>query len=206
MALRNIATLLLLLLGISVNAQNSSNIYNPYTDNDSFEVATPTLSPVKFNLMTGAVFSSGTGSGSLFNSYVAPSFSQNLGKKLTLSSGAIISNTTYSNLNLISQDGNFRPYSGNMTNFTVYAVGAYQVNDRLTVNGSAYKTINPAFNARLNADNLQMEAQGMSLGFGYKLSENVHLGAEIRMQQGNSNFCTPFGIPGGNPFYGGLYR
>ena len=158
MALRNIAISLLLILGYSVNAQNSSNLYKPYTDNDSFGASTSTLSPVNFNLMTGAVFSSGIGGGSLFNSYVAPSFSQNLGKKFTLSAGTVISNTTYSNLNLISQDGNFRPYSGNMTNFTVYAAGAYQVNDRLTVNGSAYKTINPAFNARLNSDNLQMEA------------------------------------------------
>jgi hypothetical protein len=68
MALRNIAISLLLILGYSVNAQNSSNLYKPYTDNDSFGASTSTLSPVNFNLMTGAVFSSGIGGGSLFMS------------------------------------------------------------------------------------------------------------------------------------------
>jgi len=140
---------------------------------------------------------------------VAPSFSQNLGKKFTLSAGAVISNTTYTNVNMVNQEGSFRPYSGNTTNMTLFASGAYQVNDRLTLSGSAFKTINPAFNARMNSDQLQMEAQGVSFGVGYKVGENMHVGAEIRMQQGNSNYYTPFGNPFGNPygspFQNGMY-
>lgn len=209
MILRNLLIILLFVAGLSVNAQNPIYAYNPYTGSNGLQSPLSMQSPVMFNLQTGATFSSGFGGGSLFNTFMAPSFSKPLGKKFTISAGAVISNTTYTRVNLMDQEGSFRPYSGNTTNMTVYAAGAYQVNDRLTLSGSAYKTINPAFNARLNSDQLRMEAQGVSFGVGYKVGENMHIGAEIRMQQGNSNYYTPFGNPLGNqygsPFQNGIY-
>lgn len=128
------------------------------------------LQPVRFNLQTGASFNSGFGGGSLFNTFVSPSFSQPIGKKLTLSAGAVIGNTTFNNAPMINGEGQFSPVSGNLTTFTIFTSGAYQLNDRLTVTGSAYKTINPAFNPRMNPENLRMESQGMSVGVGYQLA------------------------------------
>lgn len=200
MILRKTLTLLFLLAVTAVQAQYYGNSYYPYTGNTNLSGNLGAQLPFGSALQTGASFVSGFGGGSLFNTFVAPSFSQPLGKKFTLSAGAVISNTTYSNLNLINQEGSFGKYSGNMTNFTLYTAGAYQVNDRLTVTGTAFKTINPAFNNRLNPNQLRMDAQGMSFGVGYKVSDNVQIGAEIRYQQGNSNFYYPYGIPGSSPF------
>ena len=205
MKLRKIMLTLLIFVGISVQAQYTGYNYNPYTGGNSQSTVGMSQSPVQFNLQTGASFGTGFAGGSLFNTYVAPSFSKNLGKNWTLSAGAVISNSTFTNSGHVTQEGSFKPYSGNMTNLTVYASGAYQVNDRLTLSGTAYKTINPAFNARLNPDQLRMEAQGASFGIGYKVGENMHIGAEIHMQQGNGNYYTPFGSPVGAPFQNGFY-
>lgn len=154
------------------------------------------LPPVKFNLQSGAMFSAGFGGGNLFNTYLAPSFNQPLGKKFTLTAGAVISNTTYNNLLLMDGEGNMNGHYGNITTFTLYTGGSFQLNDRLTLSGAAYKTINPAFNERLNPERLSMEAQGVSFGVGYKVSDNLHIGGEIRFQQGNSNFYALPGFPG----------
>ncbi|MDD2528080.1 MAG: hypothetical protein PHW35_03360 [Lentimicrobiaceae bacterium] len=163
------------------------------------------LPPVQFNLQTGALFSSGFGGGNLFSTYLAPSFNQPLGKKFTLSAGAVISNTTYNNLLMMDSEGNINSQYGNLTTFTLYTGGNYQLNERLTLSGSAYKTINPAFNERLRPDRLSMEAQGVSFGVGYKVNDNLHIGGEIRLQQGNSNFYTPYGFPGNGLMQRGMF-
>lgn len=205
MTLRNMLTIFLIITGLNASAQYFNYGYSPYLGG-SGGFSTPTAeAPVQFNLQTGASFSTGFGGGSLFSTYVAPSFSQYLGKKFTLSAGAVINNTTFNNTAMWNQDGQLYPYSGNLTTFTLYTSGSYQVNEKFTLSGSAYKTINPAFNARLNSDQLQMEAQGMSFGVGYKVGENMHIGAEIRMQQGNSNFYNPYSNPFGSPFRSGYY-
>lgn len=190
---------------VSVHAQYFGAGFSPYTGINSPSGNLAGQSPARFNLQTGASFGTGYGNGSLFSTYIAPSFNQNLSKKFTLTAGAVISNTTFNNTALWNSEGQLTPVSGNLTTFTLYTSGAYQVNERLTVTGSAYKTINPAFNARLNPDQLQMEAQGMSVGFGYKVGENLHIGAEIRMQQGNSNFYNPYVNPFGNSYRSGFY-
>ena len=206
MTLRNLLISLLIISGISANAQYFNYGYNPYTGGAA-GLSTPlaTYKPAKFNLQTGASFSSGFGGGSLFSTYLAPSFSQDLGKKFTLSAGAVINNTTFNNTATFNQDGQLSPVSGNLTTFTLYASGSYKVNDKLTLSGSAFKTINPAFNARLNPDNIRMEAQGMSFGIGYQVGENVHIGAEIRMQQGGGNLYSPYGNSFGSPYQSGFY-
>lgn len=153
----------------------------------------------RFSLVSGAGFSTFGRSGSMFDTWVAPSFTQPLSKKFSLSAGAIIGNTTFTGMPVFNHEGNISSFSGNLTTFTLFTSGTYQMNDRLTISGSAYKTINPAFNNRLNPESLRMEAQGVSVGVGYKIGENMHIGAEIRMQQGNSNFYSPFSNPA-SPF------
>ncbi|NTW25555.1 MAG: hypothetical protein HGA37_12730 [Lentimicrobium sp.] len=206
MTLRNLLLTLLIFAGISANAQYFNYGYNPYTGGAA-GLSAPLLSyePARFNLQTGASFSTGYGGGSLFNTYLAPSFSKDLGKKFTISAGAVINNTTFNNTAVFNQEGQLSAFSGNLTTMTLFTSGSFKVNDKLTLSGSAYKTINPAFNARLNPQSLQMEAQGMSFGIGYKVSENVHIGAEIRMQQGNGNLYSPYGNSFGNPYQSGFY-
>ena len=213
MILHRITLFILLISGISAFGQtypgspdSYSGAFGPAQPMRPVTGGTLGLQPVQFNLQTGASFSSGFGGGSLFNTFVAPSFSQPIGKKLTLSAGAVIGNSTFTNAPMINSEGQFGPVSGNLTTFTIFTSGAYQVNDRLTVSGSAYKTINPAFNSRMNPENLRMEAQGMSVGVGYRIGDNMHIGAEFRMNQGDRNFYQPYyGIPGTGMMHNGFY-
>lgn len=202
--LRKFVLCLIVLYSPALMAQDSLILNSPYAAGSSLPAAGKSLSPLQFNFRTGAVFTTGSG-GDLFTTYAAPEFSRNLGKKFTLSAGAVFSNTNFSNVPVADREGGFRPYSGNLTGLTIYGAGSVQVNDRLTLSGSAFKTINPAFSKRLSSDALQMDARGMSFGVGYKLSDNVHIGAEVRFQDGNSNSFYPYGYQGGNNFFNGMY-
>lgn len=156
--------------------------------------------PVQFNMITGMNFGTLPFSGNYLQSYLAPSFAMPLNKKFTISAGVNYSHTTFNNTPIVNGEGTIQNYSGGLNTLTMFTSGIYKVNERLSFSGSAYKTINPAFNARLNPQSLQMDAQGVSFGIGYQVSENMHIGAEIRMQQGNSNFYNPYGNPYGNSF------
>ncbi|MDY0344920.1 MAG: hypothetical protein RBR28_15220 [Lentimicrobium sp.] len=208
MNLHKLTLLLVFVAGLSGHLI-AQDTFNP----DLYQAATPAssslgiskLPPVQFNLQTGALFSAGFGGGNLFSTFIAPSFNQPLGKKFTLTAGAVISNTTYNNLLLMDGEGSINGHYGNLTTFTLYTGGSYQLNERLTLSGAAYKTINPAFNERLHPDRLSMKAQGVSFGVGYKVSDNLHIGGEIRLQQGNNNFYTPYGFPGNGLMQRGMF-
>lgn len=149
------------------------------------------LSPVHFNLISGMNFGTLGSKAGYLQSYLSPSFSMPLNKKLTITGGITYSYTNFSNAPVMNTSGEVKSYSGGMSTLTMFTSGTYRVNDKLTFSGSAFKTINPAFNTRLNPDNIQMEAQGVGFGVGYQLGENTYIGAEIRYQQGNSNLYNP---------------
>lgn len=163
------------------------------------------ISPVNFNLQTGLNVGSMGSHGNYFQSYLSPSLSAPVNKNLTITAGVTYSNIQLNHTPMVNTEGNVENFSGNLNTLTMFTAGSYRVNDKLTVTGSAFKTINPSFNARLNPNQLQMEAQGVSFGVGYQLSENTHIGAEIRMQQGNSNFLSPYSDPYNSPFNRGNF-
>ncbi len=169
----------------------------------STAISNPFL-PLTGSVTTGVNFGS-LYSGNYFQSYLSPAIGFPVNKKLYLSTGITYSNTQFNNLPAIGSDGNFQRVSGNLNTLTLSVSGLYQVNERLNITGSAYKTINPAFNARLDPQNIQSEAKGMSVGFNYKLSDKAYIGAEIRMQQGNTPFYHPYNSGYNNIFNNGNY-
>lgn len=157
-----------------------------------------------FSLQAGAFFHTMPGA-HLYGTSITPMFSQPVGKRLTVSAGAVIGNTTYSAASNTGVENTESSSRGNFTSLTLFTAGSYQLNGRLTISGSAYKTIDPGFMQRLDPENLMMEAQGASLGVGYKISDNVHIGAGIRMDDGRSNYRLPhrqYGFPGFSPMPG----
>lgn len=150
------------------------------------------MNPLNVNLQTGASFGSLGYGGNFFQSFVSPAVGMPLNKKLSVSAGVTYSHTNYNNMPLLKNTGEFENYSGSLNSLTMHASGIYRANDKVTFTGSAFRTVNPSFNSRLNPEALQMEAKGFSFGVDYKLGENTHIGAEIRYQQGNSNFLTPY--------------
>lgn len=156
--------------------------------------------PVQFNMLTGMNIGTTGYGGNFLQSYLSPSLSMPLNKKLSITAGVNYSHINMNNTPVINSEGSVQNYSGGINTLTMYTSGLYRVNNKLTISGSAFKTINPAFNARMNPNSLQMEAQGASIGIGYQVNENMYIGAEIRMQQGNSNFYNPYGNPYGSSF------
>lgn len=152
------------------------------------------FTPMRFNMETGMRF--GTfGQGNFLQSFINPAFSMPLNKKLVVSAGVSYSHTILNNTPLIHNTGEIRQLSGEINTLTMHTSGLYRVNDKLTVSGTVFKTINPALNSRLNPNAINMEAQGVAFGLGYQLNESLYIGASVKMQQGNSNYqhySSPF--------------
>lgn len=159
------------------------------------------IAPLNFNLVTGMRFGT-LGSGGYMESFLSPSLIMPLNKQLSISAGISYSNTQYNNVSMLNPSGEFERYSGSLNTITMYASGLYRINEKLTFTGSAYKTVNPALNSRLNPSALRMEAQGFSVGVGYQLNDKTFIGAEIRYQESNSNILNPFGDPYYDSFRG----
>lgn len=122
------------------------------------------------------------------NYYVMPSLTYRLSPKLTITSGIGYSR------NQFSSPGEQRSlYNGNL--FTVHASAFYKVNERLSVYGSVYKTMDNAPNAMMNPQAVNFNSQGTSMGLIYKVTDNIHMGIEFRQRSGN-----PFMSPYSNPY------
>lgn len=75
-----------------------------------------------------------------------------------------------------------------MTRVYLYAGGNYLVNDKLSVSGTVYKQIMDVPNPNAPNKNAQINTQGMRVGFEYKLTPSIRIGAEIRVASPNSEF------------------
>jgi hypothetical protein len=90
-----------------------------------------------------------------------------------------------------------------MTQMFIYASGNYIVNNKLTVSGSAYKRIvdvknpNGSVQPKTSIDN-----QGLSIGFNYKITENISFDAHIHFNSPSNynSFYSPYGYT--TPPYG----
>lgn len=193
-----LSIVLILVLPILVKAQEnhdtdgtigSSHTSSLFSANTAFNNS---LIPFNAAVSTGVSFGN-LYSGNYFQSFIAPTIGFPVNKKLSITTGITYSHTNFNNVpSLDFGTGTFRKISGELNTLSMSAAGLYRVNDKLHFTGSVYKTLNPSFNARLNPESLQMEAKGMSVGIGYRLSENTFIGAEFRMEQGNSNFYNPY--------------
>lgn len=178
---------------VKVSADNSQFKNNSYTGSRIL-LGTEVpgfIKPIDVHVETGASFGSLGFGGNYFQSFVSPSLSLPLNKNLSVSAGVTYSHTNFNNLPFLRTNGEFNEYSGSLNTLTMHTSGIYKASDKLTLTGSAFRSINPSFNSRLNPQALQMEAKGFSFGVDYKLGENTHIGAEIRYQQGSSNFLSP---------------
>jgi hypothetical protein len=85
-----------------------------------------------------------------------------------------------------------------MTQMFIYASGNYQVNEKLSVSGSTYKRIvdvkNP--NGSAHPATYSLDYQGVSVGFNYKITNNISFGAQIHVDSPSSeyNSFSPYGF------------
>jgi hypothetical protein len=164
--------------------------------------------PGKFNyhVTIGSEFTTVSGFGSAFQSYITPRLTYNLNQRLKIGGGISFRQTNYINArSLFGDNSGLRGSNSSFTSALVFIDGEYIVNDRFTIFGSAFKEIpvtrdplpyNP-FSPYTNG-----KAQGIDFNIGYKMGKHFYIQAGFRYSEGMSPWCNdPFGGTfSGNPY------
>jgi len=154
-----------------------------------------------FGLQMGSSFTSGMGGNSLFSQSIAPHMQLDVTKDFQLIVGSVFTTGNLGNNNPMQlNSGVEMPQRLNST--MVYAIGAYQLNPRLTITGAAWTERNNmnAFQNQMNPQAFNNNARGMMMGVDYKITDNLRFGAEVNISNGQNPF-SPYGNYGYNPFY-----
>ncbi|MEZ5198276.1 MAG: hypothetical protein R2764_18375 [Bacteroidales bacterium] len=143
---------------------------------------------VGFQLEVGTSFGTGFGGGSYMTTYVAPHLSYKLSPKFTISGGAIVAKGAGNFYTEPLNNGIYSYYSPFYPRSFVYIEGAYHVNERLTLSGTAYKEVD-VFNQYSNTNNrLDGDINGVIMGVDYKLRENVYIRGQIEISNGRNPY------------------
>jgi hypothetical protein len=168
----------------------------------------PSFKP-SFGLNTGASFGR-WGQNNFFSTYINPELSQQLSNRFILSTGVFIMRNNFGVDFSSSSEGSGAPLRNNFNSnqAIIYGSGTYLLSDRMTVTGSAFYSMNEQ-NPYLQQFNGQ-NGKGFSMGFDYKVSDKVSIGAGIRYSEGMNMWGNPmmmqgpgmfgpqrFGTPGG---------
>jgi hypothetical protein len=160
------------------------------TDSDQLEIASfedpaadqkPTLkdrTDVGLEVGTSFTFSPGNFYGPSY--YIAPSFTYRVSPRFFLSTGIGMQYATFYPANLPADRDNMLP----MTRAYLYARGSYLLTPRLIVSGTVYKSMMDAPRHGNYTNPLNYNAQGMSIGFQYKVSDSFSFGVQMNMQNG----------------------
>lgn len=142
----------------------------------------------------GTAFGVGSNSGGMFGVYAAPHFSYKISPRFRLNFGVRVENTNF--LNYYNPYNPYFPeytqtFDQNITRTLIYAEGQYLVNPRLMINTKVYKEVATFGEPKLNPHALDLDGGGVSVGFNYKINDNMHIGAEFSYSKG-SNMYNPF--------------
>jgi len=162
----------------------------------------------RFGLELGASVMTGFGSGSIFSQSVAPHFLFNPSQRLNLVVGSVFSGGQMSGhlgMPIFKEGlafGQFTTSPQNIFSATFYAVGTYQVNERLTISGAGWVERNNVqmFQPQMNPQAFNLNPRGAMVGFDYRISPSFSFGAQISVRQGFNSlnpFLMPSGLQGG---------
>lgn len=148
-----------------------------------------------WNFSVGSSFSYMQGYGSMVGFYAAPMYTLPLNDRWAVHGGLIASNYTGMGMQM---PGPEYQSSNNFSSLAVFAAASYKMSERLILHGSGYKN--------LTSYPMMPMAPGVmdniSMGATYRLSNNVSIGASVRINQGRGAYPSPFG---GNYFGGGPF-
>lgn len=146
------------------------------------------------NVSMGTSISTFGAGSSAVGTYIAPEVSVPVSKKLSMSVGM-----SYSSLFF-----NMPGEAGGQTNCSygsLFVSGTYQVNDKLVVRGTAYKTfsLNPSTpDVSLNSQFFDFSSQGVKFDAEYKVSDKFRIGVSV--EYNDQNYPTLY--PASNTGFG----
>ncbi|MBE9468768.1 MAG: hypothetical protein IMY72_10695 [Bacteroidetes bacterium] len=120
------------------------------------------------------------------NYYVAPNFNYSVNDKLNLYFG-----TAYMNGSLnccpISNKEIQHTLSTNITRYTIFAQGQYQLSSKIALTSSVVYSTNNFRSNKLNSDAFNFNEKEMTLGINYSINKNMHVGAQISISNRYNN-------------------
>jgi hypothetical protein len=158
---------------------------------------------VSVRMEVGSTFGFSSGAGQLFGIYTAPHISYKVSDRWRLNVGARIQNT-----NFINYYNPYNPYypeftqtfDNNITQTMVYAESEYLVNPRLMISTRVFKEVSVFDQPQINPRALDMNSEGVSVGFNYRITEHLQFGAEFGYSKGRNPYSpwhsTMPGFPG----------
>lgn len=166
------------------------------------DLGNPVFSNLKtdFDISLGSSMMSTGGGGSMFMNYAFPKLRLQPNDNLEIAAGVLMMNTNMNNVQpfgLEAQPGQ-QAFNSNFTNSYAYASGLYQVNENLTIKGSAFKKFNMDNQMQsVHPQAFNFDAYGARMGFRYQLSENTSIGGSVSFKKGYDPL---------NPGYNGYYN
>lgn len=162
---------------------------------------------MSFRVEVGSTFGISSGGGQMFGIFTAPHLSYKLSEKWRLNVGARIQNS-----NFINYYNPYNPYfpeltqtfDNNITQTLIYAESEYFVNPRLMISTKVFKEVSLFDQPQINPRALDLNSEGVSVGFNYRVNDNLQFGAEVGYSKGrnpyNPYYPGTFGFPARNPF------
>ena len=147
-----------------------------------------------YRLQFGTMFSTTSGYGSGISTYISPEIGYSLTSRFRINTGISIINTNLIGVTPYFSSTNEQKFNGNFTSALIYINGQYKLNDRLTLNGSAYKQFNLSDDPPGNPYSKMNERQGFNMAIDYKAAENFHIQAGFGYSKGYPPYYQdPFG-------------
>lgn len=208
-------SILFLLSFVFVNAQANDDYYNPNdpilennSNLDDSKKEDQQKPKIKYNLTAGTSIGSGLSGGSAVNTWIAPSILYPVNEKFSVEAGVMYNKGFYNNYkayNYYGESNGMNSFNGNTDQLFFYAKGRYKLTDKLTITGTVYKStvINNNTNSgaiETNPNAFNLESNGYSFGFIYKMTENSTLEFQMNYNKGASPYYSPMGHP--SPFGG----
>jgi hypothetical protein len=180
-------------LFVEGNAQFSRIDSIPSTPGDIHSYTDLSLHKLHIGIQAGTEFMTTSGYGSGFSTFLSPTLTYPVSKKFMVSGGFSIINTSLYGFKPYYSFPEERSYSGNITQAMLWVSGQYLLSDRVTITGTAYKTIDIFGEKLRNSSFYKNNPQGAYLNVGYKISDNMHIEAGFGYSRGSHGYS--FGYP-----------
>jgi len=147
---------------------------------------------LSYSLKMGTSYITSSHKNEMFSTYVSPEMNYQLTSKFSLNAGIMFMSSSIgivqSRNSDIYQSGIYQPFTGTI----VYAGGSYQLNDRITLNGTAYTQLSNPMLQKGFANSNQNNIKGVGLGIDYKLTEHSSFSIQFDMNNNPLNSgCLP---------------
>lgn len=158
---------------------------------------------VSYSVAVGTGFSSFGNNMSMMNSYIAPSVNYWLNSKLNFSVTGIIMQNNMNGMEGFYGSYPEYSYNSNMSNYGITGTAYYQLSERLSIWGDGAYLENQSLFNDYRSDVYNDDYKRVSIGVGYKVSDNLHFNFQYRYSNGLNpayNYSSPFYNPTYNPY------